>query len=330
MRADPAVPPLMRAAAIDAFGGAERLGIHEVRVPDLAPNEVLIRVDTAGVGVWDAKARRGEWADGHERFPMVLGADGSGTIAALGDEVRGFALGDAVIGYAFGDAKGGFYAEYVALGAEHVAPMPASLDFREAGGIAVTGLTALAGIDDALDLRPGQTVLVHGATGGVGTLAVQFAKRRGARVIGTANGGEGRELLRRLGVDEAIDTSHDDLSDAVRRIAPGGADALLAFAGGDDLAHAIAAVHEGGKIAYPNGVTMPERTQAIAFDGVPNAAAFARLTALLDEGPLDVPIAGIYALEHAAEAHRRLERGHVLGKIVLVVDATEDVVENVA
>ncbi len=330
MRTDGAIPATMRAAVIESFGGAEKLVLRDVRVPAVAPHEVLVRVDTAGVGIWDAKARRGEWADGHERFPMVLGADGSGTIATLGDDVRGLSLGDAVYGYAYGDSKGGFYAEYVALSAEHVAPMPASLDFREAGGIAVTGLTALAGIDDALGVRPGQTVLVHGATGGVGTIAVQLAKRRGARVLATAHGGDGRELLRRLGVEEAIDTLHDDVLAAVRRIAPDGIDALLAFAGGPVLERCIAALREGGKIAYPNGVAMPDGVTATAFDGVPNPAAFARLNAVVDESPFDVPIAGTYSLDDASEAHRRLERGHVLGKIVLVVDATEDVVEKVA
>ena len=336
MRTDGAVPAMMRAAAIEAFGGPEKLVVREVRVPAVAPHEVLIRVDTAGVGIWDAKARRGEWADGHEQFPMVLGADGSGTIASLGDDVRGLSIGDAVYGYAYGDTKGGFYAEYVALSAEHVAPMPASLDFREAGAIAVTGLTALAGIDDVLGVRPGQTVLVHGATGGVGTMAVQLAKRRGARVLATASGGDGRELLRSLGVDEAIDTHHDDVLAVARRLAPDGVDGLLALAGGPALERAIAALRDGGRIAYPNGVeppdaaALPAGVTATAFDGVPNPAAFARLNAILDETPLDVPIAAMYSLNDAAEAHRRLERGHVLGKIVLVVDATEDVVEKVA
>jgi NADPH:quinone reductase-like Zn-dependent oxidoreductase len=320
---------MMRAAAIDAFGGPERLSVHELRVPAVDRHEVLIRVDTAGVGIWDAKARRGVWASGHDAFPMVLGADGSGTVAALGDDVRGFELGDAVIGYASGDAKGGFYAEYVALSAEHVAPMPSSLDFREAGALPVTGLTALAGIDDALNLRPGETLLIHGATGGVGTMALQLAKRRGARVIATANGGDGRELLRSLGADEAVDTSRDDVAEIVRRIVPAGADALLAFTSGG-VEGCIAALRDGGRIAYPHGVTLPEGTAAVAFDGIPNPAAFARLTALIDETPVDVPITAIYSLDDAAEAHRRLERGHAFGKIVLVVDATEDVVENAA
>jgi NADPH:quinone reductase-like Zn-dependent oxidoreductase len=320
----------MRAVAIDAFGGPEKLVVRDLRVPPVEAHEVLVRVDTAGVGVWDAKVRRGEWADGRERFPLVLGADGSGTIVALGDDVRGLQLGDAVYGYAYGDTKGGFYAEYVVLNAEHVAPMPSSLDYREAGGIGVTALTALAGIDDALSVRDGQTILVHGATGGVGTMAVQFAKRRGARVLATTNGGEGRELLRGLGVDEAIDTHHDDVLAVARRLVPQGVDALLALTGGPVLERCIAAVREGGRIAYPNGVPVPDGLTAIPFDGVPNPAAFARLNALIDERPFEVPIAAIYSLDDAAEAHRRLERGHVRGKIVLVADATEDVVEKVA
>jgi NADPH:quinone reductase len=330
MRTDGAVPALMRAAAIDAFGGPERLTVHHVTVPPLDAHEVMVRVDTASVGVWDAKARRGRWADGRERFPMVLGADGAGTIAALGDAVHGLRLGDAVYGYAYGDRKGGFYAEYAVLSAEHVAPMPTSLDFREAGAIPVTGLTALAGIDDALGVRAGQTVLVHGASGGVGTIAVQLAKRRGARVIATANSGDGRELLRRLGADEAVDTQHDDVLAAARRIAPGGVDAVLALAGGPALERCIAALREGGALAHPNGVEVPAGVAARAFDGVPTPQTFARLTATIDAAPVDVPIAATYSLDDAAEAHRRLERGHVLGKIVLVVDAEEEAEAKVA
>ena len=318
MRVDGAVPATMQATVIDAFGGPERLVVRDVPVPAVGAGDVLVRVDTAGVGVWDAKARRGEWATGREHFPMVLGAEGSGTIAALGDGVQGLRLGDAVYGYAYGDTKGGFYAEYTALAAEHVAPFPAALDFREAGAIPVTGLTALAGIDDALALRPGQIVLIHGASGGVGALAVQFAKHRGARVLATAKGRDARVFLRGLHVDEAIDTEHDDVLAVARRFAPDGIDALLALAGGPELERAIAALRDGAAIAHPNGVD------------VPNPAAFARLSATIEDARIDIPIAATYGLVAADEAHRRLERGHVLGKIILVVDATEDVVEKVA
>jgi NADPH:quinone reductase len=329
MRTDGTVPRFMRAVAIDAFGGPERLVAHELRVPELDPNEVLVRVDTAGVGIWDAKMRRGAFSRG-KTFPIVLGSEGSGTIAALGDDVRGLSVGDAVIGYAYGERKGGFYAEYVALRAEHVAPMPRTLDFREAGPIPVAGLTALAGIDDALGLRAGATVLIHGATGSVGVMAVQLAKRRGARVIATARDREGCELLRRLGADAALDTHHDDITTDTRTLAPDGADAVLALAGGPDVVRLVGALRDGGVVARPNGVEWPSDLAAIAFDGVPNPAAFARLTAAIDEAPFEVPIAAMYSLDDAAEAHRRLERGHVHGTIVVVVDATEDALEEVA
>ncbi len=330
MKVDGAVPATMQAMVIDAFGGPERLVVRDVPVPALGAGDVLLRVDTAGVGVWDAKARRGLWATGHEQFPLVLGAEGSGTIAALGDAVQGLHLGDAVYGYAYGDTKGGFYAEYVALAAAHVAPFPAALDFREAGAVPVTGLTALAGIDDVLQLRPGQTVLIHGASGGVGMLAVQFAKQRGARVIATAQGRDAREFLRGLHVDEAVDTEQDDVLAAARRFAPGGLDALLALAGGPALERALGALRGGATIAHPNGVDMPPNARAIAFDGVPNPAAFARLSGVFDAATIEIPIGATYGLIAADEAHRRLERGHLLGKIILVVDATEDVVEKVA
>lgn len=329
MRADGAVPDTMQAMVIDAFGGPERLTVRDVPVPAVGDDEVLVRVDTAGVGVWDAKARRGEWASGHDRFPMVLGAEGSGTIAALGPAVQGFQLGEAVYGYGDGDAKGGFYAEYVVLAAAHVAPFPTSIDFREAGAVPVSGLTALAGIDDAVGVRPGQTVLVHGASGSVGTFAVQFAKNRGARVLATGHGRDAREYLRGLGVETIIDTETDDVLTVARGIAPDGVDALLAFAGGAGLDRAIAAVRAGGTIAHPNGVEVSAE-HAIAFDGVANPATFARLSAMLDSASIVIPIGATYGLIAADEAHRRLERGHLFGKIILIVDATEDVVEKVA
>ena len=332
MRADGAVPSFMCAAVIDAFGGPERLVLRDLPVPHVGPNDVLIRVDPAGIGPWDLKVRRGDVIEG--RFPMVLGFEGSGTVAALGDGVRGFELGDAVYGYAY-STLGGFYAEYATLDAEQVAPLPAALDFREGGALPVAGLTALAGIDDVLAVRPGMSILVFGATGGTGVFAVQFAKRRGARVVATTNGGEGRELLRRLGADEVADTQRDDVVALAHKLAPHGLDGVFAFAGGSALERVFGALRAGATVAHPNGVaafpaTLPDGVTARGFDGRPNPTAFARLNALLDEAPIEIPISAEYSLDDAAEAHRRLERGHVFGKIVLVVDATEDVEEKVA
>jgi NADPH2:quinone reductase len=327
-----AIPITMRACALEGFGGPEKLVPLELPVPRIGPGQILVRVHTAGVGIWDAKARRGEWADGRETFPLVLGADGSGTVAVIGDDVRGLQLGDAVYGYVTGEGKGGFYAEYVAIDGAHLAPLPASLELRDAGGVATTGITALAGIDDVLGVRAGQTVIVHGATGGVGSIAVQFALLRGARVIATARGADGTSFLYRLGVTEAIDVQHDDILAVAQRLAPDGADALLALAGGPALGRALDALRPGARVAYPNGVTVPAREglEARAFDGVPSREAFARLNATIDAGPLDVPIGALFALDEAADAHRLLERGHVFGKIVLAVDDIEEDIEKVA
>ena len=193
----PSIPSTMRAAALDRFGGPEVLTIHEVPVPTLDANEILIAVHTAGGGPWDADMRGGWWPEGEPTFPLVLGSDGSGTVVDAGRSVGRLAIGDRVYSYGFANAKGGFYAEYVAVAAENAAHIPCTLSTKEAGGAATVGLTALQGIDNALGMKRDEIVIIHGATGGVGSLAVQFAKLRGARVISTARGEAGLQFARR-------------------------------------------------------------------------------------------------------------------------------------
>jgi NADPH:quinone reductase-like Zn-dependent oxidoreductase len=183
-------------------------------------------------------------------------------------------------------------------------------------------LTALQGIDDALRLKRGEIVIIHGATGGVGSLAVQFAKLRGARVLATASGADGLKLARRLSADEAVDGRHDDIAAATHRVAPEGVDALLATAGGEALERAIATVPQGGRVAYPNGVE-PEPNQRsgielISYDAVSGVPEFERLGEAIEQSKRVVPVAAEYPLAEA-KAHERLAAGHVLGKIVLRV-----------
>src|SRR4051812_1270921 len=205
----------MRAAAIDRFGSPAVLKLRSLPVPDLAADEVLIAVNTAGVGGWDAEIRAGWWPEGRPRFPVVLGTDGSGELAAVGSRVRRFARGDRVYASSFANPKGGFYAEYVAVAARRVARIPRSLGIREAGAIGTTGLTALQGVEH-IALRRGEDLIVYGASGAVGTLALQFAKLRGARVLAIASGRDGTALARRLGADEAVDGKADDVALAAR------------------------------------------------------------------------------------------------------------------
>lgn len=316
------IPKTMRAAAIDRFGGPEVLTLHTLPVPELGAGEVLIATHTAGVGSWDADIRDGWSPDGSEvQFPLVLGTDGSGRVAAVGSRVARLQEGDEVWSYSWNNPKGGFYAEYVAVPAERVAHMPAALDLLHAGAAATTGLTALQGIDDVLQVQSDEAVLIHGASGGVGTLAVQFAKLRGARVFAIASGSDGVALVRRLGADEAVDGRHDDIPAALRLFAPKGLDAILAFAGGETLEQCIDAVRKGGRVAYPNGIEPePEPRPGISivsYDAVSGVRKFEQLNRAVEAAKLQVPIDSEFPLADASEAHARLERGHVLGKVVL-------------
>ncbi len=184
-----------------------------------------------------------------------------------------------------------------------------------------TGLTALQGIDDALHLRRGETVLIFGATGAVGTLAIQFARRHGARVLATASGRDAAALVRRLGASAVIDARSSGAGDRLRKLAPDGFDAALALAGGSTLERFLQHVRAGGRVAYPNGVgPEPRRRPKIrftAYDAEVGPREFAKLGRAVAEAKLRVPIAAVYPLEQAAKAHERLEKGHVLGRIVL-------------
>ncbi len=319
------IPPTMRAAAIDRFGKAKELKIHDLPVPEVGPGEVLIAVHTAGVGSWDAEIRGGWWpGPGKPKFPLVLGTDGSGTVVAVGTRVRRFKVGDRVYAFSWMNPKGGFYAEYIAVDAKNVAPMPSALTLRQAGAIPVTGLTGLQGLEGALKIKKGERLIIHGASGGVGTVAIQFAKWLGAGVLATASGEDGVALVRRLGADAAVDGRQGDIGDAARQFAPDGADAVLALSSGTALTRCIDALKpRGGRVAYPNGVEpAPRKRKGVtvtAYDAIAGVREFQRLTRTIEQSNLRVVIADTFALADASAAHERIETGHVLGKVVLRV-----------
>src|SRR6201996_2384291 len=317
------VPRTMFAAAIDHFGGPEVITAHALPVPEVDAGEVLIAVDTAGVGRWEADVREGFFASRKPHFPLVLGYDGAGIIAKVGSRVRRLKVGDEVYSYNWQNPKGGFYAEYVAVPADKAAPIPKRLDLRHAGAIPITGLTALQGIDDALKLKKDETIIIHGASGGVGTLAVQFARLRGARVFATASGKEGVELALEMGAHAAIDGKRVDIEDHARRFAPDGVDAILALAGGDALEKCLNVLRRGGRLAHPNGIEpAPKKRRGmslIRYDGISGVREFERLSAAVQAAKLKIPIAESYPLARAGKAHERLAEGHVVGKIILSV-----------
>jgi NADPH:quinone reductase len=316
------IPKTMLAAALDRFGRPKVLKMHVLPVPEVGPSEVLIAVHTAGVGSWDGDMREGWWPDSKRpTMPLVLGTDGSGTIAAVGSRVRRFRPGDTAYSYSFANPEGGFYAEYVAVAADNVGRRPRVLSLKEAGVIPATGLTALQGIDDVLEVRRGEAVVIHGASGAVGSLALQFAKMRGARVLATASGRDGIAFVRRLGADAAADGRHDDLKAAALEFAPEGVDAVLALAGGKPLTRLLDALRRGGRVAFPNGVEpAPRKRRGVkvnSYDAAPGVREFERLGRAVEAARLKPPIAASFPLGQAAKAHQRLANGHVLGRIVL-------------
>ena len=311
----------MRAAAIDRFGPPRVLTLHTLPAPAPQAREVLIALSGAGVGSWDAEVRSGSWwPGGRPTFPLVLGTDGAGIVVARGARVRNFRVGDRVWATST-SAKGGFYAECVAVDARHAGHVPRHLDLLHAAATVATGLTAVRGIDDILRVRSRETVLVYGASGAVGSLALQFAKRRRARVLAAVRGRRASLLVRRLGADAVIDTLSRDVQVQLRRLAPRGIDAVLALAGGEALERCLRFVRPGGRVAFPYGVEPePRRRRGVrlrAYNAKTGPRDFARLKRAATEARLRVPIAGTYPLAQAARAHARLERGHVLGRIVI-------------
>jgi NADPH:quinone reductase-like Zn-dependent oxidoreductase len=313
----------MKAAAIDRYGPPDVLTIHTIPVPKMGPKDVLISLLAAGVGIWDVQIRKGEYSVGSKKFPRVLGADGAGIVAAVGKDVRRFKEGDRVWAYEWGGPKSGFYAEYVAPNEKNVGYAPDALTLIEAGAAGVTGLTALQGVDDHLKLDKSDTILVFGATGPVGSLAVQFAKRTGAHVVATASPGRAETTLHEIGIEQVFDSRAADGAERLRSFAPNGLNAILAFAGGDDLEKCIDQLVADGRVAYPNGIEPEPRkrpkVRMIPYDAVGGRAPFERLNRAVAEAGLKVVIEKVYKLDQAAEAHARVEQGHVVGRVVLQI-----------
>jgi NADPH:quinone reductase len=312
------LPETMRAAAIDKGGDAEALSVHQLPVPRPAAGEVLIAVDAAGVGVWQAKYKPNVSDQTH--FPVVLGSDGAGTVAAVGAGVSGFKVGDHVYG-----THGAFYAEYVAVPAENVARVPRGISASQAAVVGISGLSALQGLDDVLNLKAGETLIVHGASGAVGAIAVQFAKLRGAKVLATVSDDAGAALVTRLGADVVVNGRTGDVAAAAKKFADKGVDAVFGLAGGDGLERCIDTLRQDGRgrVAYLYGMEpLPRPRFAIRmslYSFITGREQLDSLNKAIEAAKLQVPIAAEYPLAQAGEAHKRLAAGHLLGKILIHV-----------
>jgi NADPH:quinone reductase-like Zn-dependent oxidoreductase len=247
-----------------------------------------------------------------------LGADGSGTVAAVGGGVTGLRVGERVYSFSYGNPLGGFHAEYVSVPAERAARVPEQLDQKVAGAMPCVALTAHAGLR-VLKTKRGELLLVFGASGGVGSLAVWLAANAmGATVVGTGRP-ETHEYLRTLGAAHAIDPRSPRRDAVIKELAPNGFDAVLATANGDDLPAFLSHLRSDAPIAYPNGVE-PEihidGHPSLPFDGGMSREDFERLNEAIGTRSMPLRVEA-FPLDRAVDAHRRIEQGRVEGKIVL-------------
>lgn len=303
----------MRAISPVTWGGPEVLTEIETDRPEPSPTEVLVRVHAAGVNPTDWKARQsgglGFWND-----PPILGFDVSGVVESVGAGTRLFRPGDEVYGMPRFPHQAGAYAEYVTAPARHFAAKPKGLDHVQAAALPLAALTAWQALVDIAHLRPGQRVLVHAAAGGVGHLAVQIAKARGAYVIGTARAAK-HEFVRGLGADEIIDYTQVDFADAVSEV-----DIVLDTIGGDYGPRSLRTLRRGGHLISLTSPGDAEREVQAGFMLVePDHAGLKAIAALVESGLLRPVIDTVFPLEEAAKAHELGEQGRTTGKLVLTV-----------
>ncbi|MFI8946266.1 NADP-dependent oxidoreductase [Streptomyces sp. NPDC053750] len=310
----------MRAISQDTLGGPEVLKEVRLERPKPRPNEVLVRVRAAGVNPTDWKHRENGGFLGAP--PFVLGWDVSGVVEAVGIGVAAFRPGDEVFGmlsYPFGH---GSHAEYVTAPARAFTHKPAGIDHVQAGALPLVSLTAWQALVERADVRQGQRVLIHAAAGGVGHVAVQIAKARGAYVIGTASAGK-HAFLRSLGADETVDYRETDFTEVVKDV-----DVVLDTIGGDTSLRSLRVLRPGGVVVsiLPVGSgEFHEEAERLGVRAVrmlvdADQSGMREIAGLVESGGLRATIERTFPLADAAEAHALGERGRTTGKLVLVVD----------
>ncbi|MEV0739421.1 NADP-dependent oxidoreductase [Streptomyces sp. NPDC050549] len=310
----------MRVITQHVLGGPEVLEVAEIERPAPRANEILIKVRAAGLNPTDWKHRKTGGFLGEP--PFVLGWDVSGVVEAVGVGVARFKAGDEVFGMLSYPWGHGSHAEYVAAPARSFVHKPAAIDHVQAGALPLVSLTAWQALVENADVQPGRRVLVHAAAGGVGHVAVQIAKARGAYVIGTASAGK-HGFLRELGVDEAIDYRETDFADAVKDV-----DVVLDTVGGETALKSLRVLRPGGVVVsiIPIGTAeFPEEAERLGVRAVrmlvdADRADMEAVAELVEAGKLRATIAGAFPLAEAAEAHRLGGTGRTSGKLVLTVD----------
>lgn len=308
---------MIQAIRVHNYGELDVLTLEAIAQPEPQPNEVLIRVQAAGVNPLDWKIRAGYMK---EIFPMPLpftpGMDVAGIVEAIGADVKALQVGQEV----YGELRMGAYAQFATAPQDAIAPKPKTLDFVEAASVPMVAMTAYQGLFDHADLKPGQTVLIHAASGGVGMFAVQFAKSKGAHVIGTASAANA-EFVRSLGADQVIDYNATPFEQVVENV-----DVVLDTLGGDTQARSYSVVKPGGIMvstaAPPDAQKAEERgIRAEMMNMKPSTSLLEEIASLLDSGQVKTIVAQTFSLSEARQAQELSQGGHVRGKIVLQINA---------
>ena len=307
----------MKAVRIHEFGGPDVLKLEDLPQPEPGPGEVLIKVRAAGVNPVDYKIREGKYpAVQADQLPVILGRDVAGMVVALGEGVDAFAVDDAVLAMLPQDRGG--YAEWVTVPAELCARSPENLDMIQAASVPLAALTAWQGLFTHGELEAGQSVLIHGASGGVGPFAVQFAKQRGAQVFATASGDK-RGFVESLGADRVIDYRAERFEDVVRDV-----DLVFDLIGGETQDRSWAAIRPGGRLV--STLQQPDDHMAAKlgilasrYTCQPDGGQLREIARLIAEDKVKVTVDKVFPLDHAGEAENHLQEHHVTGKVVLKI-----------
>lgn len=312
----------MNAAYLEDYGDLNNIKTGKLDKPEAGEGEVLVRVKAAGVNPVDAAVAKGMLKDAIPgEFPLIPGWDVAGVVEKTGYAARRFQAGDEVYAYARRPLiKHGTFAEYISLPEAYLAERPTNISMEEAGGIPLVGLTAYQSIFDFGELKKDQTLLILGASGGVGTLAIQLAKSVGANVIGVASEAN-HDYMKELGADITIDYNDHHVGEAVKKAQPEGVDLIFHCSRGDSFAQVMetGVLKDGGKIASITK-SKPDISDDIEFKYVfvePNSEQLEHIAALADNGKIRVPISKTYTLEETGQALQEIEKLHTRGKLII-------------
>ena len=303
----------MKAIQIHSYGNSNELKLEEVPSPSIRSNEALVRVHAAGVNPFDWKVREGWFKDWiPATFPLTLGVDYAGDIVQVGQEIRDFKVGDNVFGFASGT-----YSEFAAVPEKDLVRIPKTIDYETAVSLPTPGVTAYQLVLNAVHATKGTRILIHGAAGSVGSLAVQLARMQGAQVFATASGRDA-EYLKGLGVEQVIDYRTERFDQKLKDL-----DAVIDLIGGETLSRSYAVVKPGGIVVTTTGSRVPaepeKKIRVLDFAAERDASQVAHLARLVDQGVIKPRVGRVLPLAEARQAQDLSQKGSTGGKIVLRV-----------